>query len=186
MHQQGRGHLQQVAGGVRLGHQHTGDAHLAGAQLDGVAHRHAQRLEQARVGIGLAAAGSGCGFRVQAGAVARHLQLAAQRVVPVHAAHGGHLAGLAVEQHAGEGHGARAAQAAPRRLGGEFRRGFHPALHAQVAADDLGGTAFQRQVDPVHQGADRGHRRHAQHQRGGHGQQVAAGQLAAQRADGVA
>ena len=180
--QQGRCHLQQFAGRVRFGLQHPGDAQLAAAELHVIAHAYAQCLQQAWIGPGLAR-GRGAGSRgVQAVGLARHPQFAAQRIAGVHALDRGHLAGLAMEQHAREGHQAGAAQAACGRFGGELRRRVLAPAHAQVAAQGFGGAGRQRQRHPVHQGAHRSHRRHPQHQGGGHRQQVAGEELPAQRA----
>ena len=183
---QRRRHLQQLARGIRFGQQHAGDAQRAAAEFDVVADAHAQRIQQARIGVGLAARRRTGGAGIEAGGVAGHAQLAAQRITVVDALHRGHLAGLAVEEHAGEGDDARAAQAAAARFHGELHGRVLAPAHAEVAADHLGGAGGQRQVDPVDQGADRGHRRHAQHQRGDHGQQVAGEEFAAQRTHGMA
>ncbi|MCW0436883.1 hypothetical protein NB723_001847 [Xanthomonas sacchari] len=184
--QQWRRQLHQLAGGIRFGAQHAGHAQRAGAELQRIAELQPQRFEQARIGIGFAARRRTGAFAAGADGVARDQQRAAQRVARAHRLDVGHLAGVAMEQHAGKTDHARAAQAAPLRLLGEGGRNVLAPADAEVAADHLGGAAGQRQGHPVDQGADRGHHRHAQHQRGEHGQQIAGEQLAAQCARGMA
>ncbi len=183
--QQRRRELHQLTGGIGLGAQYAGDGQMAGTELQLLAHVQAQCFEQARIGIGLARRRCAGGATFRAGAVPGHQQLPAQRVAGADAADIGHLAGIAMEQHTGEADHARALQAAPFGFFGKVGRDFLPPGHAQVAAKHFGRTGGQCERHPVDQGAHCGHHRHAQHQRGEHGQQVPGQEFAAHRARGL-
>ena len=75
--QQRRRHLQQLAGRVGFGQQHCGNAHAAVAELDLVAHLHAERVEQARIGVGLARRRCAGRLALQAGRIVADQQLPA-------------------------------------------------------------------------------------------------------------
>ncbi len=75
--QQRRRQLHQFAGGIRLGAQHPGHAQRAGAELQVVAELQSQRLEQARIGVGLAARRRAGALAAGAGGIACDPQFAA-------------------------------------------------------------------------------------------------------------
>ncbi|KAG1260214.1 hypothetical protein G6F65_015110 [Rhizopus arrhizus] len=153
-----------VTAGIRLGLDDAGNAQRAGAELEVITGLQPQPLQQARIGIGLALGWhAGVGDQRTAGR-GPHPQRATQRVTCLHRLDAGHLAGLAVEQHAAEAGDAGVGQSAPLRFFGEGLRRVVAPGDAEVTAEHFRRTAGQGQVDPVHQGADRGHHRHAQHQ----------------------
>ena len=164
-----RRHVDEIHAPIGLHRDHPGDAEMPVAQLQVVAHAHVQQRQQLRIHPGGPGRGNLARRLIGRGGAVGHAQAAAQRVARPHRLQGRQLRTRGVAgPDAGHGRelqvlGHRQPEPArfvARRLIGRIVGNQH-----DVAAQQLGGVAFERLADAVGQEAHAGNRGHGDDQR---------------------